>query len=160
LRGLRRRGGVPVEPLVSIAPFLPIGGHERIAREGVQDIGKDQFLMLLLMMKAERDDRFDPGERLRIGRSDEREHRFVDMATIRIHFGQRRARQQPTLGAFVARTECFVIRIEEKRVLLVKERIARRMSDEQHRLEEPCRMRQMPLRRARIGHRLHLLVFL
>ena len=57
-----------------------IGGLQRVLRERVQDVGEQQFLMLLFVMEAEFDQRRDFGL---VGvRRDEGAHRFIDMGAV------------------------------------------------------------------------------
>ena len=59
-----------------------IGGVRRILREGVQDVGQQQFLMLLLVIEPQLDQRHDlrlAGQR---GRSKEIRHPGIDVAAV------------------------------------------------------------------------------
>jgi len=67
-------------------------------REGVQDVGQHQLLMLLLMVQADLDDRQQLGEGLRIRPLKQALDRRVDMGTKRGDFGGVRARNQPRCG--------------------------------------------------------------
>ena len=57
------------------------------------------------------------------------------------------------------RAGSVVIRIEQKRILRDRRHISGEKFLEDKRFEKPRRMRQMPFRRANIGHRLHNAVF-
>jgi hypothetical protein len=59
----------------------------------------------------------------------------------------------------VTRAGGDVIRIEQIGEPLVEDAVSGKMREQEKLLEEPRRMRAMPLGRAGIGHRLHHLVF-
>ncbi len=69
-----------------------ISGQQRIGEKRMLDIGQDQFLMLLLMMEAERDQR-----RKRVIVREQIGHRDIDMMAIGHDLRSRGARQQPAL---------------------------------------------------------------
>src|SRR5207253_6468854 len=71
-------------------------------------------------------------------------------------FRSRRPREHPAARARVTLADRFVIRVEEEPVARVERRHAARREDE--RLEEPRRVRAVPLRRARARHRLKRLI--
>ncbi|CAM8770751.1 hypothetical protein NCM_01976 [Burkholderia pseudomallei] len=135
-----------------------VRGQQRIERERMQDVRQDQFLVLLLVMQAERDLRLDRDQRRQIGGAQQLEQRVVDVTPIAPHVILRRPRQHSALRPRMPRAERFVIRIEEIRIARIEQPVAARMPREDHGLEEPCRMREMPLRRTRVRHRLQRLV--
>ncbi len=112
--------------------------------------------MLLFVCDPELDDGQDPPERLGAGCLDEAPQAFVDACAVVAHIGGARARKQTPMGACVARTFCVVVRVVEQRVPWIDGRDPRGLEDEG--LEEPGRVRPVPLGRARVGHRLELLV--
>ena len=56
-----------------------VGRTQRVLREQVQNVGEQQFLMLLFVIAAEFDQRGDRGAKIILH---ERRHRAVDMVTI------------------------------------------------------------------------------
>ncbi len=123
------------------------------------DVHEDQLLVLLLMVKAELDQRrrFSPGDGVQGG--DELRHRCVDMGAISPDLGDAGARDEAALGPRMARAHRLVIGIEEIGVSRIENAIAGEVRRQQEGLEEPAGMGAMPLGRADIGHRLDRLVF-
>ncbi len=74
-------------------------GSSGLCGEQVEDVGQQQFLMLLLVGDAEVDQR----ARIAVEPVPRRVERGVDMPAPRQHLGQRRARQQAARGARMAR---------------------------------------------------------
>ena len=64
-----------------------IGGKQRIDRKDVLDVHQDQFLMLLLVMAAELDQRCHLGPDIVARRVDQPRRRSIDMAAIRRDVG-------------------------------------------------------------------------
>ncbi|MCY1362233.1 hypothetical protein D9M69_489380 [compost metagenome] len=128
------------------------GRPQRILREQVQDVGQQQFLVLLLMLQAERDQR---SLRVGLGAAKQRHHRLVHGLAVGQHLVQRRARQQSALRARMARADCFVIGVEQVAVVRVHRLIVGDARGQHEFLEEPGGVRQVPFRRAGVVHRLH-----
>ena len=63
-------------------PGRIVGRRNRILREGVQDVGQHQFLMLLLVIEADLDQRREAGEGVLVGGLEEFHDGRVDMAAI------------------------------------------------------------------------------
>jgi hypothetical protein len=137
----------------------PVGRQQRVARQRMQDVGDQQLLVLLLVVQAERDDRLDGGPQRGVGTVEQCEHGRIHMHPVGMHLVNRRARHQAALRARVTWAEGFVVRVEEVMEALIERLVAVRMHLQQHRLEKPGRVREVPLGRARIGHRLDALVF-
>jgi hypothetical protein len=138
-------------------PMRIVGRMGRILREGVQEVGQHQFLMLLFVMQPYLDDGDDGIAILR--RFDQRCHGGVDVRTIGRRFGNAGPRDQAALRARLPRTGRHVIGIEQVSESLIERAIGRSERPQQKLLEEPRHVGAMPLRRARLGHRLHHLVF-
>ena len=126
----------------------PIRRLERLRRERVLRVGQHQFLMLLLVLKPELD-------ALRIGVAAMVRPRdaIVDLGAIRVHLAQRRPRHPAAPRAIDARADRVVVAVPQIRRARVE-----RLAGEHELLEEPRRVREVPLRRARVGHRLELRV--
>lgn len=121
------------------------------------EIGEDQFLVLLLVVDAE----FEQRAQFRCQRGIGNELRDVpvDVMAVGEHFRERRTRQQAAFRAWVARPDRDVVGIEQYPELRIEHAVpgARRL--EQEGLEKPGRMREVPFDGACIGHRLQRAVF-
>ncbi len=115
----------------------------------MQNIGEQQLLMLLLMMTAKFYER--PDRRVQWALKQTRQ-RLIDVLAIATDFLERGPRQQPALRARMAGANCFVIGVEEERIARLELSILRVVRHQDHGLEKPGRMRQVPLRRTRIRH--------
>ncbi len=134
-----------------------VGRGEGIARQQVLQIGDDQLLVLLLVLQPELHERTEIGLARRARQ--QALHARVDVRTIGADLVERRARQQSALGPRMLRPDRVVVRVEEH-----PERRGERHEPglealEHERLEEPGGVPEMPLHRARIGHRLQCTVF-
>ncbi len=122
----------------------------------MQNIGEQQFLVLLLVLKPDLDDRYQLIEILR--RLDEVRCRRIDMRAIGSDLSGSRPRDQAALRARLARPGGDIIRIVEKGEALIERAIGLGVRPQQELFEEPCHMRAVPFGRARVGHRLNDLV--
>jgi hypothetical protein len=88
----------------------------------VQDIGEEQFLMLLFVMQTN----FDDWERSRSDSwwFDQITDRGIDMRAIRAYFRRRRARDQAALRPRLTRACSHVVRIEQISEPLIEHTIA------------------------------------
>jgi hypothetical protein len=140
-------------------PLCVIDGVRRVLRKGVQNIGQQQFLMLLLVMQADLDDlEYAPGicgRRLR----DKTLDGAIHVRTIGCHIIAIRPCDQSALRTRMARTCRDIIRVEQKRESLVEDPVRGIVRHQQKLLEKPGDMRAMPLGGAGIRHRLNDLVF-
>ncbi|MDO9369233.1 MAG: hypothetical protein Q7T68_11750 [Sphingopyxis sp.] len=130
--------------------ILPHRRAKRILREEMLQIGEQQFLMLLLVVDAEFDERLR--RRRQVGQRSL--NRGVNVRTPDTDFVERRPGQQAALRPRMARTFGFVIAVEEKRVTLVVKTVAGHMIAQHEGFEEPRRMREVPFGGRRVGHRL------
>src|SRR5580704_9096207 len=80
---------------------------------------------------------------------------LIDMLAIATDFLERGPRQQPALRARMAGANRFVIGVEEERIARVELYIPRVVRHQDHGLEEPGGMRQVPLCRTCIRHGLY-----
>ena len=124
----------------------------------MQDIGEHQFLMLLLVIEPDLDQRRQLLQRGFVGGLEEFDHRRIDMAAIGGDLVGARAGQMAALVAGVPRAGADIVGIEQKGVVGMERLVARTMLAEQELLEEPGGVRAVPFRRARIRHRLDQLV--
>jgi hypothetical protein len=151
-RRRRRRRALASRPL----PIGVVGRMRLVLREGVEDIGEHQFLMLLLVMQSDLDDR---GHRFEIVRGlDQRGHGRVDVGAVRGRFNDTRPRYKAALRPLLPRARRHVIRVEQIGEALVEHAIARYERTQQKMLEEPGHVGAVPLDRARVRHRLHDLI--
>ncbi len=129
----------------------PDRGLERIFRKQMEDVGHQQFLVLLLVMTAQR---HQLARRLgQVGQR--RDQRRIDMRAVRPHLVERRPRDHPAPVARMPPAFRLVIAVEQERKALVVQPVPRDMIAQHERLEEPAGMRQMPFGRRCVGHRLH-----
>jgi len=120
----------------------------------VQHVGQQKFLMLLLVMQAERD---QFGGRFRRA-FEQPQHRRIDMAAIGAHAFARRSREQATIGARMPRAHRLIVGVEQVGEIAVELAVIRQESTQYELLKEPGRVRLVPFGRARVRHRLHALV--
>ena len=132
--------------------WILVSRMQRVLREQMQDVGQQQFLMLLFMIAAELDQRCDCGRKIVLHK---RRHRTVDMVAIRGDRLERRAGDHAASRTRLTRANALVIGIEQEIELAIERAITGQSLFENHSLEKPCRMREMPFRRACVGHRLH-----
>jgi len=128
---------------------VPIGWRERILGEEMENVGQQQFLMLLLMLAAE----FDQGRSAGVERRQPIDDRGIDMRAIGADLVQARPGQQPPARAGVARPFRFVIAVEQIAVVRIERPIARQIAQHEG-FEEPTGVRQMPFGGRGIVHRL------
>ena len=114
--------------------------------------------MLLLVVPAELEQGCGFMPRGLAGGGDKARHRGANMVAISADDIDRRARQHAALGSRMARADRLVIGIEQIGEGRVEHPVVRVEPSEDKCLEEPCRVRQMPFRRAGVGHRLDRLV--
>ena len=109
--------------------FGIVGRSGRVLREGVQDVGEQQLLMLLLVIEPELDSGAqDFGKRCRARFDDQPLDRRIDMRAIGGDLAGVRPRDQPALRPRMARAGGDVIGVEQEREALVETWIARRDS--------------------------------
>ena len=125
----------------------------------MQDIGEQQFLMLLLMMEADLEHARKLGKGALGHHADQLLHCRIDMRAIVGDALRIRARDQTALRPRVTRAGGDIIGIEQKREVIIEGHVIRHMRLQQELLEEPCGVRAVPLGRTGIRHRLHDLVF-
>ena len=94
------------------APGWIIGRRDRVLGKGVQDVGQHQFLMLLLVVEADLDQRREAGEALLTGGLEELDHGGIDMPAIGGDLVRARAGQVAALMPGVPRTRADIIGIE------------------------------------------------
>ena len=115
------------------------------------DIGEHQFLVLLFVMQPEFDYR-------RHGRIlvalQEFVHLRIDVLAIRVDFGQTRPRNHAALGARMLVAHGVVVGIEQDLEMRIERTVSGEVRGQHKGLEKPAGVRQMPLGRAGIGHRL------
>ena len=123
-------------------------------REGVQDVGQHQFLMLLFVIQAHFHQRQQFRQSVRVGGLEKFHHGGIDVAAIGGDFVGARAGQMAALVAGVTRSGADVIGVEQIGIVRVEGLVAPAVLAEQELFEEPGGMGAVPFRRARIRHRL------
>ena len=129
-----------------------------VTEESMLDVGKNQFLMLLLMIEAQINQRRYGGPRGVVRCLEEIGYRFIDVAPVSYHLGDGRPRYQASLGSGMARPERVVIGIKQERIATVNGLIACIETLQDEGLEKPRGMAEVPFRGTGVGHRLHTLV--
>jgi hypothetical protein len=82
-------------------PIRIVGRIGLVEREGMQNIGEQQFLVLLLVIESDFDNRNELPKVF--ARFDQCRHRVIDMGAIRGDFGCSRPRDQTALRARLSR---------------------------------------------------------
>jgi hypothetical protein len=131
---------------------LAVDRRERILREQVLHVGEDQLLVLLLVVRAELDHVAQRRALLLV--LEQPQEMSVDVLAIGVHLRERRAREQPALRPRILRSNAVVVRVEQHAERRLERAVARQRRLECERLEVPARVREVPLRGARVGHRL------
>ena len=124
----------------------------------MQDVGEHQLLVLLLVVQAQFGLGGECAARGVRRVLQQAQQRGVDMFAVTPHLVERWPRQQSALRSRMPWAERFVIRIEEVGVVRVEWRVASRVAGEHDGLEEPGRVRDVPLGRARVRHGLQGLI--
>jgi hypothetical protein len=120
-------------------------------RDQVQQVHQEQLLMLLVVIQAEGEQIAVPGVRIALPQPGH--HPPVNLAAIGEHVIQRRPGHQAALTSLDPGAKGFVIAVEQG----LEARIDRAISGllaEDHGLEEPAGVGQMPFARAAVRHRL------
>ena len=125
--------------------------------ERVQDVGNQQFLMLLFVIEADLDDGSDV--RKIVGRFDQFHHGGVDMGAIAGDLGGVGPGDEAAFGSRVPRAGRHIIGIEKICEALVESTVGGSVRLEQELFEKPGCVGAVPLGRARVRHRLHDLIF-
>jgi hypothetical protein len=125
----------------------------------VFDVCEQQLLMLLFVVDSQFDDachflRAVSGPVVTEALQQSR-HALIDGVSILEDFGHRRSRQQSAPNAGKRFTDTVVVGIEENLERGVGRPIIRLPTGQHKRLKKPGRVRQVPPRRAGVGHGLH-----
>ena len=130
---------------------VAVGWPDRILREQVEDVREQKLLVPPLVVAIELDQLSDlPGWTQAKQAGD----CLVDMGPVDVDFVQCRLRDHAAPRTRLLRPECLVVGIEQEREPLIERPVALQVGRENHRHKKPGRVREVPLRRARIGHRL------
>jgi len=138
---------------------LAENGIERILREDVLDVGDEEFLMLLFVMKAEREDRFDFREESVVRLFEQPRHALIDRFTKSVGLRHGRPRNQSAEIAPMHVAGGVVIGIEKVGVLRNLGAISRHPDFHHESFEKPAGVREVPFRGAHVRHRLHNVIF-
>ncbi len=141
------------------SPVRVVDRVGRILRKSVQDVGDQQFLMLLLVVQPDLDDRKHALCVRRRHLRNQALDRRIDMGAICSDILAVRTGDQATLRPRMPRASRDVVGIEKKRKSLVEDPVVRIVRHQQKLFEKPGDVGTMPFCRARVGHRLHDLVF-
>ena len=127
-----------------------VGRLGRVLGEGGEDVGQEQFLVLLLMLDPERDQR----ERVRREGRKRVLHRGIDRLAPLADLVEAGAADHPAPGPRMALALALVIAVEQERIGLVVEDVPAHMIAKHERFEEPGRMREVPFGGRGVGIRL------
>ena len=140
-------------------PVGVVGRIGRVLREGVQNVGHQQFLVLLFVMQPDLEN-LEHARRVRRRHGlDQPLDGFIDMGAIAGDILTVRAGDQAALRARMARTGGDVIRVEQEGKAFIEDTVGRVVRHKQELLEKPGDMGAVPFGRRGIRHRLHDLVF-
>jgi hypothetical protein len=124
-------------------------------RQQVLDVGEHQFLMLLLVLQPQRDQRLELAALARIELAGQQaRHARVDVGPVGAHLRHRRPRQQAALGARMLFADAVVIGVEQHPERRMERLEAGLHALQDKGLEEPRGVRQVPFDRTGVGHRL------
>ena len=135
-----------------------VGRIDRVLREGVQDVGEHQFLMLLLVVQPDLDQWRQSAELVFASLAEEFDDRGIDMAAIGADLVGAGPGDVAAMIAGMAGAGADVIGIEQEGEVGVEGPVAGGVLAEQELLPEPGGMRPVPFRGARVRHGLDLLV--
>ena len=123
------------------------------------DVGDDQFLVLLFMMEAKRNDGRELCQLPLIEPLQQLNDTLIDIPAVGIRLLDGGPGDQPTFGPAMPFSKRIVIRVEEVRVLWMQRPVIRNCRKEQEGLEKPADVGEMPLGRADIWHGLNDIIF-
>ena len=133
---------------------VPVRGTQRVRAEGELQVRDDQLLVLLLVVQAE----FDAGANLVVAAREQRPHGLVHVRPVGVHLLHGRPRQRAALRPRERLADAVVVGVEERLEALGERPVPLPEGLEQEGLEEPGGVREVPLGRARVVHRLHAVV--
>ncbi len=134
-----------------------IRGPQRAGPECMLDVGNDQLLVLLLVIASQLN---QPQRFLRhIAGAQHLQDVLIHVAAISHHFVQAGTRKCIAQRFFRLRSQRVVIGIEERLEAPIERPVSGHMLGKDKGLEEPARVRQMPLGGTGVGAGLHHLVF-
>ena len=136
-----------------------IGRLRRVHGQDVLDVREDQFLMLFLMVQPQLEDGRKARQHVAARGRQERLERRVDVIPVGANLCHRRTRQQSPARARVRLADGVVVRVEEGLEPVVERPVTAQSRPQDEGLEEPARVRQVPLHRADVGHGLDDEVF-
>ena len=151
----RRRNLPPLLPLVP----RPKNRMKRVVRENVLDVGHEQFLVLLFVVKADCEDGLQFIEQFVVRAFQQLLNVRVDRLPEAIRFGDRRTRDQPAEVAPVHVARGIVVGVKKIGVLRNHRAVGRHPNLQNEGLKEPAGVREVPFRRTNVRHRLHDVIF-
>ena len=121
------------------------------------DVGQQQFLMLLLVVKAKRDElvQLDVVRML----TQHRQHAFIDSFPVSHHTSQRGATDQSALCAWVLVSYTDVVAVEQHAKTCIKRLEVGLILFKNEGFKKPGQVGQMPFGRAGVRHGLQLAIF-
>ena len=119
-----------------------------MAREGVQHVGDQQFLVLLFVMQAKVNQR----PRVLVRTWQVCRHRVIDVRPVVRDPRGLRPGQQTTHGPRMAGTHRLVVRIKQEAEIVVEHAIILSRGTQDKLFEKPGDMRPVPFHRTGVGH--------
>ena len=142
----------------SIVIASPIAGSQGIARQDVLDIGDQQLLMLLLVVQSQLHQLRELGKAPPVQIFNYPQQPFVDAGAVAIDLLHRRPRQRPSNVPGNPLSEALVVGVEDEVIPRMISPIVLCKTFQDHALEEPGGVTQMPLGRADVRHGLNHVV--
>src|SRR6185437_15527527 len=125
----------------------------------VLDVRDDELLMLLLVIEAKRHQRAQLGVAIAFVQPlEQRHHRAVHVRAVLVDVRHGRSRDEAALRAAMALARLHIVRVEQVGVARIQRLIPRHVRRENEGLEEPARVRDVPLRGAHVRHGAHHVV--
>ena len=123
------------------------------------EVRDHQFLVLLFVMQAKRNDGRERCQPLLIDLLQQLKDTLIDVPPVGIRLLDGRPGDQPTFGSAMPFSQRIVVRVKEVRVLWMKRLVIRNCRKEQEGLEKPADVGEMPFGRADIWHGLDDIIF-
>ena len=142
----------------SIPVTGPIGRPQGIARQDVLDVGDQQLLMLLLVVQPQLHQARELGITTLLQPTDQAHHLLVDLGAVGIDLLHRRPGQSPSNVPGHALSKALVVRIEDEVIARMTGPIVVGKFFQDHALEEPGGVTQVPLGRTDVRHGLYYVV--
>ena len=154
--------GVPTQRLGRRAgqrPALGVGRALRVERQGMLNVGQQQFLMLLFMLEPQLDE-LPQLCAICVGDvGNDVQHSHIHLRPVGKYILQRRTADQTAFGARILISDAVVIAVEQDAKTAVERLKAGLEPLQNEGFKKPGQVRQMPFGRTGVRHGLELAVF-